>query len=69
MGYSTTTPINNKIAQINSILQHNSVVSGYSDSVTDSVIVFLLCEHQAITAPLNITMYPVMLFRVSLSTT
>ena len=37
MGYSTTTPINNKTAHTNSILQHTYVVAEYSASVTDSV--------------------------------
>ena len=29
MGYSTTVPINNKIARINSILRHTSVIAEY----------------------------------------
>ena len=37
MGYLIRTPINNKIAQKNSILQHTSVIADYSASVTDSV--------------------------------
>ena len=33
MGYSTTSPIKNKIAQTNSILQHTSVIAEYSASI------------------------------------
>ena len=40
MGSSKTTPIKNNIAQINIILQHNSVISNYSEYVTDSVTAF-----------------------------
>ena len=39
IGYSTTTPMNNKIVHKNSILQHNSVIAEYSDSLTDDVTV------------------------------
>ena len=38
--YSTTTIINNKIAHTNGILQHTSMISDYSDSVTYNVIIF-----------------------------
>ena len=34
MGHSTTTPINNKIAYTNNILQHNSIIDERSSSVT-----------------------------------
>ena len=40
MGYSMTAPINNKIVQVNIILQHISVISEYSDSVTYNVTDF-----------------------------
>ena len=40
MRYSTTTPINNKIAWINSSFQHTSTAAEYSDSVTNGVTVF-----------------------------
>ena len=44
MGYSTTTPIKNKIDQTKIIFQHTSVIDEYSDSVTDSVTVLRLCK-------------------------
>ena len=40
MGYLTTISINNKIAQINIILQHTSVIAEYSASIMDIVNVF-----------------------------
>ena len=38
--YLTKTPINNKIAWTNSILQHTSIIAKYSASVTYSATVF-----------------------------
>ena len=40
MDNSATTPINNEITRKNSILQDTSMISEYSDSVTDSVTTF-----------------------------
>ena len=39
MGCSKTTPVSNKNAWENSILQHISVVSEYSDSVIDNATI------------------------------
>ena len=62
MGYSTTTPINNKISWGNSISQRTSVIDEYSASVTDSGTVLWICKLQSITTPLIRKMYPVTLF-------
>ena len=59
IGYRTTAPINNKIAQINSISKHTSMIAKYSASVMDSVTVFSLCELQAMTDQRIRTMYPI----------
>ena len=67
MGYSTTTPIKNKTTRINSIPQHISVISEYSDYITDIVTVFWLFKRQAMNTPLIRTIYPVTHFQVSLS--
>ena len=40
MGYSTKTPINNKIAWINIIFQHNFITTKYSYSGTNSLTCF-----------------------------
>ena len=66
MGYSTTYPKNNKIAQINSISKHTSEIDEYSASVTDSVTVFWLCEWQVMTNILSRTIYSVTIFWVLL---
>ena len=57
MGYLFKNPTNNEIAQTNSISQHTSAISEYLVSVTDSVTVFWLREHHAMTNPLIRTMY------------
>ena len=65
--YSMATHINNKIAQINSILQHNSVIDEYSASVIDTLTVFFISKFHVITILLIRTTYHVALFLVLLS--
>ena len=67
IGYSTTTPTNNKIALTNIILQHTSVISEYSASITDSVTDLWHHKIQDVTTLLMRTMYPVTNFRLYLS--
>ena len=69
MGFSTTTSLQNKIKRKNCISQHTSVTAEYSASVTDNVIIFLICEHNVMTTPLSRTLYPATIYQVSLYTT
>ena len=65
--YSTKTPTFNKSTNINSILQHTSVITENSASVTDNLTVFWLCECHAMPTPLIIIIHPVMILWMLLS--